>query len=165
MAPPASEFAIPEPEFEKEAPPEHDLTTSVSTSEPGTSYANEVTPAAIDDSLLAESASLDDEIAVYQSETVEPRTTEAEHMSSPVEDKTDVTDDKTSYLAPILAQQLPEVASEETIQPQSTAVLLTEDVDNRDIITSKRLEGHGTEEDIEAKMDSVVKEVDLTCLS
>ena len=74
----------------------------------------------------------DDGDAVNQPETkelqseLELKATEAEHMFSPVEDKRDVTDGKTSNLAPILAaaQQVPEVAFQEILQPQSTAVLV-----------------------------------------
>lgn len=184
MAPFVSEVAIPEPEVEIEAPTKQDLTSTaeespaVFTSEPETSYAIEGTPAAIDHSLLAESGSPDDENAINQPETMElqselePRANEAEHMFSPVEDTTDVADGKTSDSAPILAaaQQLPEVASQEIFQPQSTAVLVTEDVlDNRErqveiITSSTELEGFDTAENIEAK-DVVVKEVDLKCLS
>jgi hypothetical protein len=134
----------------------------ISTSEPETSYAIEGTPA--NHSLLAESGSPDDERnAVNQSETIEPRATEAEHMFSPV----DVADDRTSDSAPILAvaEQLPEVVSQEIIQPESAEVLVTEDVqDNRENqvenITTK-LEEHDTAEDTEAKENFVVKEVDL----
>ena len=96
-------------------------------------------------------------------------------MFSPVEDKIDVADDKTSDLAPILAtaQQLPEVASQDIFQLQPTAaVLAMEDVlDSKEnhqveIITlSSTLEGHDTAADYEAKEDFVVKEVDLTCFS
>jgi hypothetical protein len=111
VAPLVSEVSIPEPEIEIDAPAEHDLTSStaeeslaVSTSDPEISYAIEETPATMDHSLLAESGSPDDESAVIQFETIEPRAIEA-------------------------AQHLPEVAS----QPQSTAALVTEDVlDNKE---------------------------------
>ena len=120
----------------------------------------------------------DDRDAVNQPETkelqseLELKATEAEHMFSPVEDKTDVADDKTIYSAPILAaaEQLPEVASQEIFQPQSTAVPVTEGVlDSREnqvevITSSTKLEGLGTAENIEAE-DFVVREVDLTCFS
>ena len=184
MAPPVSEVVIPEPEVELEAPAKHDLTSTaeespaVFTSEPETSHAVEVAPATIDHSLLAESGIPDDENAVNQPEAMElqselePRATEAEHMFSPVEDKTDVADDKTIDSAPILAaaEQLPEVASQEIFQPQSTALPVTEDVlDNREdqvevITSSTKLEGLGTAENIEAE-DFVVREVDSTCFS
>ena len=177
MAPLASEVAIPEPEIEIEAPAEHDLTSAaeespaVFTSKPETSL--EEIPTVVDHSLLAESGSPDDENTINQPDTMElqselePRATEAEHIFSPVEDKTDVADGKTSDSAPILAaaQELPEVASEEMFQPQSTAAVVTEDVlENRenqveDITSSTKLEGLGTAENIEAK------EVDLTCFS
>ena len=166
MAPLVSDVAIqPEPEIEVEAPAKQDLTeesSAVFTPEPETSYAIEVTPAVIDHSLVAESGRSDDENAVNQSETmelqseIEPRTTEVEHTFSPVEDEPDVADDKTSESAPILA------AAEENIQPQSTAVLVTEAVlDNGETITPPtELEGQGTAGNIE-EMDVVVKEVDL----
>ena len=174
--PPVSEAAaIPEPEIVKEGPVEHDLLTSstaeeapaVSTSEPETSYAVEGTSAAMDHNLLTESGSPDEEKnAVSQSETIEPRATEVEHMFSTV----DVADDKTSDSAPLLAatEQLPEVVSQEIIQPQSAEVLVTESVlDDKETITSStKLEGDGTTEDIEAKEDFVVvKEVGFTCIS
>ena len=163
MAPLVSEVAIPELEIEKEDPTKLDLMSTteespaVSTSEPETSYAFEGTTA--HHSHIAESGSPDDENAVDRSETIEPRTTEAEHMFSPAEDKTDFANGKTSDSALILAaaEQLPDVASQEIFQPQSSAVLVTED-DNRE---STRLEGHGTAENIEAK--DLVKEVNLTC--
>ena len=181
VAPPVSETAIPEPEVEIEAPAKHDLTSRVEESpavfesEPETSQVVEVTPAAIDHSLLAESASHDDESTVNQPEAtevqseLEPRVSEAEHMFSPVEDKTDVNECES---VPILAaaEQLPEVASQEISQPQSTAVPVTEDVlDNREnqveiVTSSTKLEGLDTTENIEAD-DFVVKEVDLTCFS
>ena len=137
-------------------------------------------PASIDHSILTETGGPDDENAVNQSETMElqselePRATEAEHMFSPVEDKTAVSDGKTSDSAPILAaaQQLPEVASQEMIQPQSSGVLVTENVlsngENQvETITSSspKLEGYGAAENIEAKKDNVVKEVNLSCFS
>ena len=185
MAPPlVSEVAIPEPEPEieiEEPPAEHDLTSTaeesaaVFISEPETSYVIEGTPAAVDHSLLTESGSHDVENAVDLPETMElqpelePKATEAECMISSLEDRTD-TDDKTSDSALILAaaEQLPEV--QEISQPQSTAVLVTEDVlDNKEnqveiITSSTKLEGDGMAENIEAK-EFVVKEVDLTCFS
>jgi hypothetical protein len=176
----APEIDTPKPDIEKEAPTEHDLASTaedspaVSTSDPETSYTIEVIQAAVDPSLLAESAIHDDENAVNQTETValqselEPSGTEAEYT---VEEKTDEFDGKTSS-APILAaaEQLPEVPSQEIIQPQPTAVLITEDdQDNKEnqveiVTTSSKLEGHGTTENIEAK-DYDVKEVCLTCSS
>ena len=181
MDPLTSEIAKPEPDIVKEAPASHDVTSTaeespaISTSEPETSYTVEVIPETLDNSLLAESAIHDDENAVNQTETMElqselqPNTTEAEYT---VEEKTDVSDDKTSNSAPILAaaQQLPEVSSQEIIQPQSTAVLVTEDdLDNKEdqvevVTTSTKLEGQGTAENVEAK-DYVDKEVGLTCFS
>ena len=164
-------------EIEKEAEAKHDValtaeeSPAVSTSELGTSYAIEVIPASIDHSILAETGTPDDENAVNQSETIEPRATEAEHMFSPAEDKTEVTDGKTSDSAQILdtAEQLPEVTSQEIIQPQSTEVLVTENVLDKEnegeiITSSTELEGQGTAESIEAK-DFVAKEVDLTYFS
>jgi hypothetical protein len=175
VAPLVSEVAVPEPEIEiEEASARHDFTSTAeeSPAELETSYPIEVTPAAIDHSLIAEIGSPNDENAVNESETMEPRATEADHTFSPVEEKIDVADGKTSDSAPILAaaQQLPEVASQEILHPQSTAVLVTEDVpDNREnqveiITSSTKLEGDGTAENIEAK-DFVVKEVDLICFS
>ena len=180
MDPLVSEIAIPEPEIEIETLAKHNLTSTadespaVFTSEPETSYAIEETPAAIDNS-LAESGSLDDENAVNQSETIEQRATEAEHMSSPaVEDKTDVTEDKTSDPAPVLAaaqQQPPEVSSQEIFQPQSTEVPVTEDVlDSREeqaeiVTSSTKLEGHGTADNIDEKEFVVKKEVSSICFS
>ena len=179
MAPIVSEVVIPEPEIEGEDPTKHDIgskaeeSPAVFASEPETSYAIEETPATIDHSLLAESRSPDDENAVNLSEIIEPSATEAEHMFSPVENKSDVVDDKTTDSAPILAaaEQLPEVASQEVFQPHSGAVLVSEDVlDNKEnqdeIITSstKLEDGHGTADNNEEK-ELVVKEVDLTCLS
>ena len=137
MDPFTSEIAILEPDVEKEAPVENDLASTaeespdVSTSEPETSYTVEVIPEPLDDS-LAESAIHDDENAVNQTETMglqselQPNATEAEYT---LEEKTDVSDDKPSDSAPILAaaQQLPEVVSQEVIQPQSTEVLVTKD--------------------------------------
>lgn len=184
MVPIVSEVgAVPEPEVEKEAPAEHDLLASTieeapaaSTSRSETSYANAIEgiPAAIDDNRLSESGSLDDEKnAVNQSETIEPRATEAEHTFSTLEDQTDASDSKTSDSAPILPafEQPPEVASHEIVRPQSTTVLVTEDdQDSREnkvenITSSTKLEGHGATENVEAKEDFVVKEVDLTCFS
>jgi hypothetical protein len=173
VAPLVSEVAISEPEFEIEAPAEHDLTSTEESlaPEPETSYPIEETPAAIDHSLLAESGSPDDvnqsEATELQSE-LEPSLTEAEHMFSPVEDKTDVADASDS--APILAtaQQLPEVAFQEIYQSQSSAVpedVLDNNENQVEIITSStKLEGDSTAENIEAK-DFVVQEVDLICLS
>ena len=132
-------------------------------------------PAAIDHSVIAESEIHDDENAVRQSETMElqsepePRATETGHTFSPTEDKIDASDDRTRELTAI--QQLPEVAPQEMIQPQSTAVLATEDVlddgENQvGIITpSPNLEGHGTAENIESKREYIVKEVDLIYFS
>jgi hypothetical protein len=181
MDPLAPKIDIPQPDIGKEAPAEHDVaskaeeSSAVSTSEPGTSYAIDVIPASIDHSILAETGSPDDENAVNQTETValqselEPSATEAEYT---VEEKTDDSEGKTSDSAPILAaaQELPGVPSQEIIQPQPTAVLITEDdQDDKEnqveiATTSTNLEGHGTAENIEAK-DYVVKEVDLTCFS
>ena len=178
MVPLVSEVVIPEPEPETEAPAKHDLESKaeespvVFASEPETSNPIEEIPATIDHSLLAESGSLDDENGVNRSEIIEPRATEAEHMFSPVEDKTNVADDKTTDSAPILAaaEQLPEITSQEVFQPQPTEVPVTEDVldkENQDeIITSsaKLEDGHGTAENNEER-EFVVKEVDLTCFS
>ena len=144
MVPVVSEVvAIPEPEIEKEAPVEHTSTAEeapvVSTSGPETSYAIAIegTPANVDHSLV-ESGSHDDE----------------------------KNDSKTSYSAPILAaaEQLPEVASQEIIQLQSTAVLVAEDAqDDREIsASSTEFEGYVTADNIEAKKDFVVQEVGLT---
>ena len=167
-----------EPEIEKEATAEHDLTLSaeksptVSSSEPETSYTVEVIPAAIDHSPLAESRIHDDENAVNQSETMdlqselEPRATKVEHNLSPVEDVS-----KASDSAPILAEQLPEVAPQVVIQSQSTPVLVTENVlDNGEnqvetITSSTKLEGYVTADDIEEKKDYIIEEVDLTYFS
>ena len=141
MVPVVSEVAtISEPEIEKESPVEHTSTTEeapvVSTSGPDTVYA-----IAIEGTPANESGSHDDE----------------------------KNDSKTSDSAPILAaaEQLPEVASQEIIQPQSTAVLVAEDVqDDREIsASSTEFEGHVTAENIEAKKDFVVQEVDLRCIS
>jgi hypothetical protein len=184
MDPLTSEVAIPEPEIGKEAIAELELASkaeespAVSAPEPVTPCTIEVIPAAIDHSLVTESGIHDDENAVNQSESVElgselePRSTEAEHMFSPVEDKTDVSDGKTSDSAPIIAaiQQLPEVTSKEIIQPQSTAVLVSESVQDKEedqveiITSSTTLEGYGAAE-IEAKKDYVDKEVDFNMLS
>ena len=182
MAPLVSEVAaIPEPEIMKDGPGEHVLLTSTAeaeepaaefTSEPETSYAIEGTPASLDHNLLVKSGS-PDENAVNQSEIIEPRATEVEHTFFPAEVKTDVADDKASDLAPVLAaaEQLPEVASQEIIQPQSTAVLVTEDVqDNKEnqienITSSTKLEEHDRPENSEARKDFVVEEVDLTYFS
>ena len=138
--------AIAEPENEKEIPVEHTSTAEeapdVSTSGPETAYAIAIegTPANVDHNLLAESGSHDDE----------------------------KNDSKTSYSAPILAaaEQLPEVASQEITQPQSTEVLVVEDAqDDREIIASStELEGHVTAEHIEAKKD-FVQEVGFTRFS
>ena len=174
MDPLTSEIAIPEPGVEKEAPVSHDLTSTaeespaVSTS---ASYTVEVIPESVDHSIHAETGSPDDENALNESDTMElqselePSATEPEHT---VEEKTDVSE---SDSAPILAaQQLPEVSSQEIIQPQSDAVLVTEDgLDIREnqvenITSSTKLEGHGTAENIEAK-DYVDKEVELTYFS
>ena len=175
--------AIPEPEIGKEAPAEHDLFTSteeapaISTSGPETSYAKAIEwiPASIDHNLLAESGSLDDEKnSVNRSETVEPRATEAEQTLYTVEGKTDGSASKTGDTAPNFAatEQSPEVTFQEIVQPLSTTVLVTEDdQDNSEyqvenITSSRKSEGHGTTENIEAKKDFVdVKEVDLTCFS
>jgi hypothetical protein len=167
VAPLVSEVAIPEPENEIEAPAKHDFTSTAEEfpAEPETSSAIEEAPAAI--CLLTEARSLDDEGAVNQSETIEPRATEIEHMLSSVEGKTD--DVKTSDSAPILAatQQLPEVASKEIVEPQTTsAVLVTGDVpENREnqveiITSSTKLEGDGMAEIIERK-EFVDKEVEF----
>jgi hypothetical protein len=108
-----SEVSIPEPEVEIDAPAKHELasTAEESPAESETSYAIEETPAALDQ---AETGNPDDENVVNQSETIEPRATEAEHMFSPVENKTNVADDKTSDSAPIfsVAQQLPDDTAE-----------------------------------------------------
>ena len=145
MVPVVSEVvAIPEPEIEKEAPVEHTSTAEeapvVSTSGPETPYAIAI-PANVDHNLLAESGIPDEE----------------------------KNDNKTSDSAPILAaaEQLPEVASQEIIQPQSTAVLVAEDVqDDREIsASSTEFEGHVTAENIEAKKEFIVQEVGLTCFS
>ena len=170
-APLVSEDATtPKPDIVKETPAEHDLTMTaeeapaVSTSEPETSYTIEGTPA---HNILAVSGSPDED-ANNQSETIEPRAIEAEQIFSPTEDKTDVADAKTSDSAPVLAaaEQLPEVASQETIQPQSTEVVVAEDVqDDREITSSTKLEGHDTAENIEAKKDFVVEEVGFNMLS
>ena len=130
MVPLVSEVAIPEPEVEMEVPAKHDLASTaeespVTLTEPETSYAIEVTPAAIDHGL--------------------------------------------SESAPILtaAEQLPEVAPREILQPQSTAIPVTKDVpDNNEtqveiITSSPKLEGLGTAENIEAES----KEVSLSCFS
>ena len=148
MVPVVSEVAaIPEPEIEKEAPVEHASTAEeapvVSTLGPETAYpiAIEGTPANVDHNLLAESGSHDDE----------------------------KNDSKTSNSAPILAaaEQLPEVASQEVIQPQSTAVLVAEDAQNDKEISasSTEFEGYVTAENIEAKKDFVFQEVVLRCIS
>ena len=176
MDPLTSEIAIPEPDVEKEAPVSHDLTSTaeespaVSTS---ASYTVEVIPESVDHSIHAETGSPDDENALNESDTMElqselePSATEPEHT---VEEKTDVSDAEASNSAPILAvaQQLPEVSSQEIIQPQSTAVS-EDDLDNKEnqfvnITSSTKLEGHGTAENIEAK-DYVDKEVELTYFS
>jgi hypothetical protein len=167
-----SEVSIPEPDVEIDTPAKHELTSTAeeSPAELETSYAIEETPAALDQ---AETGNSDDENVVNHSETIEPSATEAEHMFSPVEDKTNVADDKTSDSAPILsaAQQLPEVTPKEIVQPQTTsAVLVTEDVlDNREnqgeiITSSTKLEGDSTAENNEAKY-YVVEEVGLTFFS
>ena len=70
MVPLVSEVVIPEPEPEVEEPAKHDIETKAEES-PAVS-----TP--------------------EQSETIESSATEAEHMSSPVEDKSEVADSKTS---------------------------------------------------------------------
>jgi hypothetical protein len=168
VAPLVSEVANPEPETEIEAPAKHDFTSTAeeSPAEPETSYAIEETPAAISHSLLVETVSPDDENAVKQSETIEPRATETEHMLSSVEGKTD--DVKTSDSAPILpAKQLPEVASKEIVEPQTTsAVLVSGDVpENKEnqveiITSSTKLEGDGTAENIERR-EFVDKEVEF----
>ena len=174
---PSSSETAPDAQKEIEAPAKYDLpstaeeSAAVLTLEPETSYTIEGTPA--HHSLPVESGKSDDENAINQAETIELKATETEHMSSPVEDEIDVVDSKTNGSAPILAatEQLPEVASEEIFQPQSSAVLATEDVlDSRenqveDITSSTKLEGHGTVENIEAKGDYVAKEVDLTSSS
>lgn len=93
-------------------------------------------------------------------------------MFSRAEDKTYVADVKISDSAPILAaaEELPEVDSEEIIQPQSTEVLVTEDVVNNkenpveNITPSTKFEEHGTTGNNEAKEEYVVQEVDLTML-
>ena len=166
MAPLVSEVAIPEPEIEIETPAKHDFKSTAEEflAEPETSYATEDTRSAISRSLV-ETGSPDYENAVNQSEPIESRATETEHSS--VEGKTD--DVKTSDSAPILAatQQLPEVASKEIVEPETTsAVLVTGDVpENRgnqvEIITSSTmLEGDGTAENIERK-EFVDKEVEF----
>ena len=145
MVPLVSEVAvIAEPEIEKEIPVEHTLTAEeapdVSTSGPETAYAIAVeeTPASVDHNLLVESES------------------------------PEKNDSKTSDSAPILAaiEQLPEVASQEIVQPQSTEVFVAKDAqDDREIIASStELEGHVTAEHIEAKKD-FVQEVGFTCFS
>ena len=136
--------AIAEPEIEKEIPVEHTSTAEeapdVSTSGPETAYAIaiEETPASVDHNLLVESGS------------------------------PEKNDSKTSDSAPILAaaEKLPEVASQEITQPQSSEVLIAEDAqDDREIIASStELEGHVTAEHIEAKKD-FVQEVGFTCFS
>ena len=172
----ATTDSVPDTQKEIEAPAKHDLTSTaeesaaVFISEPKTSYAFERTPA---HHSLVESGKPVDENAVNQSETIELKATEAEHMIPPVEDKLDVVDSKISDSGPIhtATKQLPEVASEEIFQPQSSAVLIAKDVldskENQveDITSSTELEGHGAVENIEAKEDYVVKEVDLTCFS
>ena len=156
---------------EMEALAKHDLmstaeeSTAVFSSEPETSYAVEGTPA---HHILVESGKLDDENAVNLFETVELKATETEHIFSPVKDKIDIVDSKTSDSAPILTatEQLPEVTSK--FLPQSTAVLAEDVPDNgenqvEDITSSTRLEGQGAVENIEVKEDYVVQEVNLTC--
>ena len=75
VAPLVNEVTIPEPEIGIEAPAQHDLTSTaedspaVFTSELEISYSIEVTPAAIDHSLLAESGGLDDENVINQSKS------------------------------------------------------------------------------------------------
>ena len=148
MVPVVSEVAtIPELEIEKESPVEHTSTAEeapvVSTLGPETAYsiAIEGTPANVDHNLLAESGSHDEE----------------------------KNDSKTSDSAPILAaaEQLPEVASQEIIQPQLTAVLVAEDAqDDWEIVASStELEGYVSAENIEAKKEFVVQEVGLICFS
>ena len=133
--------AIAEPEIEKEIPVEHTSTAEeapdVSTSGPETAYAIaiEETPASVDHNFLVESGS------------------------------PEKNDSKTSDSAPILAavEQLPEVASQEITQPQSTEVLVVEDAqDDREIIASSTELGHVTAE--QAKKD-FVQEVGFTCFS
>lgn len=177
MDPLTSDIAIPEPDIEKVSPAEHEIASKaeesspISASEPRTSYIIEAIPAPIDHSSHTETGSRDDENAINQSDTMElqselePSATEPEHT---VEEKTDVSDAEASNSAPILAvaQQLPEVSSQEIIQPQSTAVS-EDDLDNREnqfvnITSSTKLEEHGTAENIEAK-DYVDIEVELTC--
>ena len=148
MAPVVSEVAaIPEPEIEKESPVEHTSTAEealvVSTLGLETPYsiAFEGIPANVDHSLSIESGSHDEE----------------------------KNNSKTSDSAPIhaAAERLPEVASQEIIQPQSTAVLVAEDAqDDREIsVSSTKLEGHVTAENVEAKRGFVVQEVCFTCFS
>ena len=146
VAPLVSEVSIPEPEVEIDALAKHELTSTAegSPAEPET-CAIEETPAGLDQ---AETRNSDDENVVNPSETIEPSATEAEHMFSLVEDKINVADDKSSDSALTFsaAQQLPEVTSEEIVQPQTTsALLLTEDVleneeNQGEIITSSAQE-------------------------
>ena len=148
MVPVVSEVAAtPEPEIGKESPIEHTSTAEeapvVSTLGPKTVYAIAIegTPAIVDHSLFVESESHDEK----------------------------KNNSKTSNSAPILAaaDQLPEIASQEIIQPQSTAILVAEDAqDDWEIIASStELEGHVTAENVEAKKEFVVQEVCLTCFA
>ena len=145
---PSSNESVPNDQNEIEVSAKHDLTSTA------------------EESVFASEPKPDDKNTVNQFEIIELRPTETKHMFSPVQDKIDVVDIKTSDSAPILAatEQLPEVASEEKFQPQYTAVLVAEGVlDNGEnqvegTISSTKLEGRGTAENIEAKDD--VKEVD-----
>ena len=185
VVPLVSEAAVitSEPEIEEEAQAKHDLPTTLTateeapvvsnTSEPAISYAIEETPTSEDCNLVESESSDDDEKedAVDQSGTIEPRATEPEYMFSPVDDdKTDVSYSKTSdsatpiHDAAAVELLLPEVVSQEIIQPPPTTVPVTEDVlyDREIIASSTKVEEHGTPENVEAEKDFIVEEVGWT---
>ena len=125
----------------------------------------EMASVAISHAPLVESEGSDVENTVSQPETMEiqskpePKAIGVERMFTPVEDKTNVADSKTSDSAPILAavQQLHEVVAQEVFQPQPNVVSVAEDVPAdrgnqvEAINSSLNLEEFGTAEHIEVK--------------
>ena len=123
-------------------------------------------------------APLVSEVAIPEPEVEMEVPAKHDLASSPEESPVTLTEPETSYVievtptaidhglsesAPILtaAEQLPEVASREILQPQSTAVPDNSETQVEIITSSPKLEGLGTAENIEAES----KEVSLSCFS
>ena len=148
MVPLVSEVVIPEPEPEAEAPAKHDLTSKAE--ESPAVFPSEVTPAALEAKVETEPVeapakhdleltATEDPPAIItpeQSETIESKTTEAEHMLSPVEDKTDIADVKTSdIIKPAEEAQFDEgtagvaaVATGVAVASAAAAVVITDEL-------------------------------------